>query len=194
ALPITRQVLRALCDRAVLIDHAGTGDADKWRELKSFGLGGVDQLLQHLHNPFYGTFTTRLVIGVAPEFGFEDAGLRQIGCLPPTRLDHAAADIGAANVNREDAVMGFQYPGWRQMKTADQPGVVRMKADRQQIDFEALRLENDVGARDRNFADPAFAKAATNHDSLGIGPTFGLEKPLRHIGELVGEFLDRAMH
>src|SRR6476620_1550486 len=33
ALPIARQVLRTLFDRAVLVDDAGTGDADEWREL-----------------------------------------------------------------------------------------------------------------------------------------------------------------
>src|SRR3977135_1930322 len=33
ALPVARQVLRALLDRAVLVDHARTGDPDERREL-----------------------------------------------------------------------------------------------------------------------------------------------------------------
>ena len=38
------------------------------------------------------------------------------------------------------------------------------------------------------------AKAAADHDAFGIGPGLGLEKALRHIGEFLREFLDRAMH
>ena len=80
------------------------------------------------------------------------------------------------------------------MQAADQAGIVGMKADRHQIDLEAFGLEHDVGARDRDFADPALAKAAADHDALGIGPGLGLEKAPRHIGQFLREFLDRAMH
>jgi len=51
-----------------------------------------------------------------------------------------------------------------------------------------------MSVRDREFADPAFAKAAADHDAPGIGPGLGLEKTLRHIGKFLGELLDRAMH
>ena len=80
------------------------------------------------------------------------------------------------------------------MQRADQAGVIGMKADRHQIDVEILRLEDDVGAGDGDLADPALPKTAANHDALGIGPRLGLEEPPRHIGQLLGEFLDRAMH
>ena len=67
-------------------------------------------------------------------------------------------------------------------------------ADRHQIDLDALGFEDEVGARDRQLADAALAKAAADHDALGVGPRLGLEEAPRHIGELLREFLDRAMH
>ena len=90
--------------------------------------------------------------------------------------------------------MALEYPRRRQMQRADQAGVIGMKADRHQIDVEILGLEDDVGAGDREFADPALPEATADHDALGIGPRLGLEKPPRHIGQLLGEFLDRTMH
>ena len=63
------------------------------------------------------------------------------------------------------------------MQRADQAGVIGMKADRHQIDVEILGLEDDVGAGDGEFADPALPKAAADHDALGIGPRLGLEEP-----------------
>src|SRR4029453_16541619 len=80
------------------------------------------------------------------------------------------------------------------MQTADQARVVGVKADRHHIDLEVLGLENDGGARNRKLADPALTKAATDHDAFGIGPGLALEKSLRHIGQLLREFLDRAVH
>ena len=161
---------------------------------KPFGVGRGDQALQHLDQPLDGAFPRRLVIGMAPEFGLPDRRLGQIRRLLPAGFDHAAADIGAADIDRENAVMGLEDPRRRQMQAADQAGLVGVKADRHQIDLEILGLENDVGARDREFADPALPKAAADHDAFGVGPGLGLEKAPRHIGEFLGEFLDRAMH
>ena len=80
------------------------------------------------------------------------------------------------------------------MQTTDQAGFVGMKADRDQVDLQPFGLEHDVGARDRQFPHPALAKAAADHDALGIGPGLGLEKAPGHAGQLHGEFLDRAVH
>ena len=80
------------------------------------------------------------------------------------------------------------------MQAADQAGFVGVKADRHQVDLEVLGLEQDVGARDREFADPALPEAAADHDAFGVGPGLGLEKPPRHIGQFLREFLDRAVH
>ena len=80
------------------------------------------------------------------------------------------------------------------MQRADQAGIIRMKADRHQIDIEVFGLKDDVGAGDGEFADPALPEATADHDALGIGPCLGLEEPPGHIGQLLGEFLDRTVH
>jgi len=80
------------------------------------------------------------------------------------------------------------------MQRADQAGVIGMKADRHQVDLEILRFKDDVGAGDGEFADPALAEAAADHDALGVGPRLGLEESPRHIGQFLGELLDRAVH
>src|SRR5207245_9844025 len=80
------------------------------------------------------------------------------------------------------------------MQAADQAGIIGAKAYWQQIDLEVLGLENDIGARNRKLADPALAKAAADHDAFGVSPGLGLEKSLGHMGELLREFLDRAVH
>jgi hypothetical protein len=45
-LPVAGQVLRALFDRAVGVDDAGTGDADEGSELEPFFVGLRDQILE----------------------------------------------------------------------------------------------------------------------------------------------------
>ena len=80
------------------------------------------------------------------------------------------------------------------MQRAKEACVVGMKADRHQIDIEILRFEDNVGACDGDLADPALPKAAADHDALCIRPRLGLEKPPRHIGQFLREFLDRTMH
>src|SRR4051794_32944382 len=194
ALPIAWQILRAFFDGAVLVDHAGTGDADEGREFKPFRVGLRDQILQHFYQPFYRALARRLVVGVAPQLGFPHRGLGQVRRLLPARLDHAAADVGAADVDRQDAVMAFENPGRRQVQTTDQAGIVGIEADRYHFDLEAFGLDDDVGTRDRQFAEPAVAKAAPDHDALGLGPSLGLEEAAGDISELLGEFLDRRMH
>ena len=144
--------------------------------LRPSALGVGDQILQHLDQPLHRAFARRLVVGVPPQFGLPHLGLGKIGRLLPARLDHAAADVGAADIDRQNAVMALEDPRRRQMQRADQAGVIGMKADRHQIDLEVLGLEDDVGARDREFADPALPKAAADHDALGIGPGLGLEE------------------
>src|SRR5262245_27979520 len=80
------------------------------------------------------------------------------------------------------------------MKGADQPGIIRMEADRHQIDFIIFRLQHDLGTRDRKLAHPALAKAAADHDPLGPFPGFRLEEAPGDISEFLRELLDRAVH
>src|SRR6266481_7610248 len=90
--------------------------------------------------------------------------------------------------------MALENPRWRQMQRADQSRLVGVKTDRNQIALEVLGLEDDAGARDRKLADPALAKAATDHDALGICPGLCLEETARHMRQLLREFLDGTMH
>src|SRR4051812_38653238 len=90
--------------------------------------------------------------------------------------------------------MRLEYPGRRQVQRADQPGVVRMIADRLQLDLELLVLQDDLGAGDRELAEPGIAKAAAHHDAFGLGPRLGAQEAPGHMGKLLGKFLDRGMH
>src|SRR6266513_2693753 len=80
------------------------------------------------------------------------------------------------------------------MQAADQPGFIGIKPDRNQIDLEVFGFENDIGTRNREFADPALPETAADHDAFRAGPGLGLEKSPRHISEFLREFLDRAVH
>src|SRR3977135_2317288 len=80
------------------------------------------------------------------------------------------------------------------MQAANQTGFIGVETERHQINLEVFGLEDDVGARDREFADPALAKAAADHDAFGVGPGFGPEKSARHMGQFLRELLDRAVY
>jgi hypothetical protein len=80
------------------------------------------------------------------------------------------------------------------MQRADQAGVVRMEADWQHLDLEFLGLEDDLGARDGEFAEAAAAEAAPDHDALRLFPGLGLQKPSRDVSELLRKNLDGAMN
>src|SRR5579871_3029227 len=83
--------------------------------------------------------------------------------------------------------MAFEDPRWRQMQAADQAGLVGIETDRGQVDLVAFALEQEIGARDRKLADPALAKAAADHDALGIGPGLQLEQARGHMRQFAGE-------
>src|SRR4030081_2387504 len=67
-------------------------------------------------------------------------------------------------------------------------------ADRQHLDLEVLVLEDDFGARDGEFAEPASAKTAAYDDALRLLPGLGLEEAARDVGEFLREVLDGAVH
>src|SRR5215475_3465652 len=131
---------------------------------------------------------------MAPEIGFPDTGLGQIRGLLQPHLDHAATDVRAADVDREDAVMGLQNPGRSKVSAADQAGFIGVKANGAERGFRAISLQDDVRARDRQFAESALAESATDNDALGVGPGLLLEKATDDAGKLLRESLDRAVH
>src|SRR6185503_10018092 len=111
ALPISRQVLRAFGDVAVLLDLARTRNADERRELETLLRGALDQLLQHADQ-----FADRvlpvefLFVGMAPLLGLpyrrpgEVSGLRNIGQYDP------GAHIRSTDIDRQDAVVPLEDP------------------------------------------------------------------------------------
>ena len=59
------------------------------------------------------------------------------------------------------------------MQRTDKTGIVRIVNDREHLDLETFRLEDDFRACDGHFAEPAVAKATANHDALGLLPWLG---------------------
>ena len=53
------------------------------------------------------------------------------------------------------------------MRGAEQTGLVRIVADRNEVDLDLVGFQNDGGATDREFADAAGAKAAAHDDAFG---------------------------
>ena len=80
------------------------------------------------------------------------------------------------------------------MQRADQRGLVRVEADRLHLDLEILRMQDDFRTRDGEFAQATIAKAAADHDALGLRPGLGLQEAAGDVGELLRELLDRAVH
>src|SRR3954453_22479980 len=66
--------------------------------------------------------------------------------------------------------------------------------DRQHLNFEVLGLEQNFGARNGEFAEPAVAKAAAHGDALGLVPGLGFEEAARYVDEFLREILDGAVH
>ena len=194
ARPVAGQVLRAAIDRAVRLDQAGTTDADEGRDAQAF-LGGVPDLLaQHLAEPLHRLLTARLLVGMAPELGFPNPGLAEIGGLVLAQFDDARADVGATDVDCDQAVIGFEDPFRREMGAADQPGLVRVMAHRHQLDRIAFGLQDDAGPRDRELADPALPEAAADDDALDRAPGLLPQEASDDEGERLGEALDSREH
>ncbi len=101
---------------------------------------------------------TSVFVGVPPQFVFPDAGFRQIGLLLDVENDDTGPNVGAADIDRQNRVMRLEHPGRRKMRRAQQSGFVRLVADRNQIDLDLVRFQNDGGAADRQFADTVARK------------------------------------
>ena len=150
--------------------------------------------LQHLDELLDRFFALDvLLVGVPPELELPDEGLGKVGCLLEVERDHAGAEVGAADVHRQDRVVRLEHPPRRQMRGADQAGFVRIVADRHQVDRDLVGLEDHRRAADGELADPAGAEAAADHDPFGVAPGLELEKAPDDEGELLRKILDRAL-
>ena len=194
AFPVARQVLRALGDIAVLLDLARTGDADEGREGEPLFLRSLDELLQHADQLIDRLFAIEfLFVGVTPLLRFPYRGLGEIARLGDVRQHHASADVGAADVDRQDAVVPFEDPGRRQMQGADQSRFIGVAVDRHHVDLHAVGLENEIGARDRELTNTIFAQTSTDHDALGAFPGLRLEEAAHNQRQLLRVLFDRAL-
>jgi hypothetical protein len=107
--------------------------------------------------------------------------------------DYASADIGAADIDREDGVVALEHPRRHQLHRADQAGCIGIAVRRDESDIDSLGFQDHAGAPDRHLADPAGAKSASNHNALGIAPALKLEVTADDQGKFLGEVLDRAL-
>ncbi len=158
-------------------------------------LGALDEIAQHRGEALHGVVARRrrVVVAMAPEVELPYLGLRKVRRLLQVRQDDAGADVGAADVDREEAVMAGEDPGRREVGGADEAGLVGMVADRRELDVDAGRLQQHRGAADRELADAALAQAAADHDALGVAPALQAQEAADHGRELLGEILDRAL-
>src|SRR5262245_44977626 len=67
AFPITRQVLGAACNRAILVDHAGATDADQRSQGNLVLPAPIDQLLEHADQLLYGIIAFDVLFAVPPQ-------------------------------------------------------------------------------------------------------------------------------
>src|ERR687897_2731 len=120
ALPIARQILCAAIDRAVSLDHARAADANKGSEVVALLVGAGDQLFQHVDQTFNGFVTLELLVAVTPKLEFPDFGLREVGRFLQIELDHAGANVGAADIYCQNGIEALEHPGRRKVNAAEQ--------------------------------------------------------------------------
>ena len=80
------------------------------------------------------------------------------------------------------------------MRRADQPSLVGMMLDQLQIDIETIGFEKGARTSDRQFADPARAKAAAENDGFRTGPRLVLEEATKDREESLRIVLDGTEH
>src|SRR6478736_954444 len=192
ALPVARQVLRAAVDRAVPFDQAGAADADEGSNAEARLAGLLDLGIEHLAEPLDCVVAIGLLVGVAPEFGLPDLGLGEVRRLVLAQLDDAGANIRAADIDGDEAVIGLEDPFRRKMGATDQPGLVGMMADRHKVDTMSVGLQDDAGTRDRKLADPALAESAADHDTLDGAPGLQPGEAANDEGQRLGVAFDGA--
>jgi hypothetical protein len=104
------------------------------------------------------------------------------------------ARILAADVYRQNAVVAFEDPGRRKLHHADQPCVIRIVADRHEIDPDIICLEQNLRAADGELADAVFAHPAADNDALGFLPGLFLQERTDDEGKFLRKILDDGVH
>ena len=171
----------------------GTADADDRGKGQRILLGPGGKLLQHVDECHHSVVAFDVLVGVAPQLRFDDLCLAKVGCFLEVQLDDACPDIGAADVDGENAVVTLEHPRRQQMRGAYQAGLVGIRADQLEIDVDTLGLEQHGGPAHGQLSDPAAAEAAADDETLGVAPLLDAQKLLNDDGKLLGELLDGAL-
>ena len=185
--------LSAGFDRAVGVDSARAADADERSKPQFFLLRPVDQALQHLDQALDGLLAIELFVAVPPQLELPHFGFEQIGGAAQVQLDDSGADIGPADIDREDRVMRLEHPRRGKMSGADEAGFIGIFADDANLGFDVVGLQQRRGAADCEFADAAAAKAAADHHARCVLPAFELEKAPQYDRQFLRKRFDRAL-
>src|SRR6185369_380554 len=122
----------------------------------------ADQLAQHVDQPFHGILAIDLFLAVPPKLGFRDACLPEVAGFPEVQFNQACPDVGPPDINGEKRVVPLEHPGRQQVRAADQAGLVGIIADQLEVDVDAVSLEQNRTAPDRQLANPARPETTTN--------------------------------
>src|SRR5579883_204136 len=194
AFPISRQVLAAALDRAVFANKTRTADSDEGRHAHLVLRRSVQEALEHVDEPLDRLVAFGLVIRMTPDLQLPDTAFGEIRRLSQSELDDARTNIRAADIRRQDGVVPGEYPSRRQVSGPDEAGLVGMKADRDEVDIGAIRLQQHGGSTDGDLADAAVAEPAADHDTLCAAPCLEAKKPLGDGCEFLGKILYRSVH
>src|SRR3954471_9024928 len=80
------------------------------------------------------------------------------------------------------------------MRRPDQAGVIRIVPDQLHIDGDGFAFEDHGAAADGELAHAPRTKTTADDNAFGVAPGLGLEKTADDCSELLGKFLDGALH
>ena len=151
---------------------------------------------QHLDEPLDGLLARRsLLVAVPPQLELPDRGLGQVGA-PSCRFSSttpARMLVPPISTARMASWPLNIHAGARCTAPIRPASSGSLRIGTRSI-VDVVGLEDDRGAADRQLADAARAKAAADHDALGVAPGLELEEAADDQRELLGEILDRALH
>ena len=153
-----------------------------------------DEIEQELDELLDGILALRRVVAMPPELHAMDAGIGEVALLLRVKFDDAGANVAAADIDGQDAVVAGEDPRRHEVDAADEAGVVGCVANRAQLDSVPSGFQGDAGAADRELADAALTQAAAHDDALDVLPFLQAQEAADHGGELLRELFDRAVN
>src|SRR5262245_53769895 len=114
AVPVARKVFGAALDVAVGRDDSRTADPNEWGETELLFLRAYNKVRKHVGETIDGVVALDiLLIDMAPFFGSPDRGFGDVSAF--AKGHDTDADIGAADVGRQDGVMAGEDPAGRKV-------------------------------------------------------------------------------